>query len=145
MRVAAFVEVLRAATAGIVQFGPWIRASLDLVADQKSRGRAIADPPAIESGGDIQSLRLLFGFADIRHAVRSVVVLVEPSPCRLPHWEILSGPLVQLTKARGNVALLSRNERRSEHDEQRAVSVPSGPYRVGGLIDSDEHSLHGSS
>ena len=83
MRVVAFVVILRAVPPGIIKFGPWIRAVLNLVTDQEPGGCAIADSSAIEPGGNIKSFRLFFGLADIGHAIRSVVILVEPAPCRL--------------------------------------------------------------
>ena len=104
------------------------RTPLDLVTDQQPGGRAVADSPAIESGCDIKSFRLFFGLADIRYAIRSVVVLVEPPPFRLLHRKILVGPLIQLAKVRSNVALLSRDERRPERDQQGPFIVASHPY-----------------
>src|SRR5688572_14328975 len=106
LAVAVLVEILRYATAWVIELLPRACALDDEIADHHARRRAIADPPGVETGGD-EITRRLFGIGQScqGNAIESIVVLVAPAPSRLADGEVPLDPALELSEPRGDIAV----------------------------------------
>ncbi|HEY8275844.1 MAG TPA: hypothetical protein VIG52_02485, partial [Methyloceanibacter sp.] len=65
----------------------------------------------------------------------------DPVPCHISGRNMASDPAFELTKARGDIAIVAGIECWAENDEQGAVAVAAHPQRMRRLIDTDKHTV----
>ena len=92
LRFAPLVEILRRRARRRVQRCPRVRPAADLVGDQHSGCRAVADAPGVETSRNVEPRRVIGGRADERNAIGGVIILVDPAPCRLADRKIACVP-----------------------------------------------------
>ena len=141
MGVIALVVLFGTGPLRIIECGPRVPTSLNLIANQESGRGAVANSPAIKPRGHVKPFCFFVRYSDIWHPIGSIVVLVEPAPYGLLHWQIFARPLIELAKACGDISILSGHKCWPKNNKQRAFVIPSGSDRVGGMINSNEHSV----
>lgn len=111
----------------IVKPLPWTGPALDRVRDHHASCGPIADAPGIEASGDVEARSVVgIGFADKRHSIRRVVVLIAPTPGNIADGQVLSRPLFQVDESCRDVPILTGVELGAQHDKQRTSVIPAG-------------------
>jgi hypothetical protein len=143
LRVAALVKILGRWPGGLVKLDPQVCAGRNFRCDQQARRRPIADALAIEAGDHVKARRpVCIGLANIGHAIRRVVILVEPASYHVVHGQMNAGSGLKVLEPADHIPALPRVEARSQGDDQWPVGVALDADGVGRVVNANEHAIN---